>query len=56
MSLTGFAVGSIEYSLWYFGQLASIRLTIHRYAHLPSPITTSGSVCLWLDRVFSPHL
>ena len=56
VSLTGFSVGSIEYYLWNFGQLAYFRLTIHKHTHLPSSNTVSDRVCRWFDRVFSVHL
>ena len=37
LSLTVFAVGSIESYLCNFRQMAYIRLTIHKFTHLPSP-------------------
>ena len=36
-SLTGFAVASFEYSLCIFRMFAYVPLSIHKYAHLPSP-------------------
>ena len=53
MCLTGFAVGSIEYSLCIFRLLAYFALSSHKDAHLPLPETVSDSVCRWLDQVFS---
>ena len=52
LSPTVFAVGSIGYSLWKFSQLAFLRLTIHKYSHMPSPTTVSDRFCRSLDRVF----
>ena len=51
MSLTGFAVGSIEYSLCIFRLLAYFSLSSHKYAHLLSSVTVSDTVCRWFDRV-----
>ena len=48
LSLTGFAVGSIEYCLCTFRQLTFFRLTIHKYTHLPSSDTVSDRVCVGL--------
>ena len=55
LSLTGFAISLIEFSICNFKQLANYHLTIHihKYTHLPSPDTVSDRVCRWLDRVFS---
>ena len=56
LSLAVFAVGSIEYSLWTFGQLSYLRLVIHKYAHLLAPDTVSERVCRWLDGVLYQQL
>ena len=41
LSPTVFAVGSIGHSLCKFSLLAYLRLTIHKYSHVPSPDTVS---------------
>ena len=56
LHLKGFAVGSIEYSICNFKQLAFFRLTIHKHTELPSSDYASLSVCRWLDRVFPMEL
>ena len=43
--VTVFAVGSIEYVVCSFRQLAYVRLAIHEFTHLPSPDTVSYWVC-----------
>ena len=47
LSVTVFAVGSIEYVLCSFRQLAYVRLAIHEFTHLRSPDTVSDRVCRW---------
>ena len=50
--LKGFAVGSTEYSIYNFKQLAYFRLTIHKYTQFPPSVNDSPSVCRWFYRVF----
>ena len=56
LSPTGFAVGANDRSICIFWQLAYFRLTFDEYTHFPSSDTVSGSVCRWLDGVFSLQL
>ena len=56
LSLTGFAVGSIEYSLCNFRQLGNFQWTIPECTHSSLPDTVSDRVCRWLDRVFPMKL
>ena len=51
--LTGFAAGSIEYSLCNFRQIDIFRIPFHTYDHLPSPDTVSNGDCRCLDRIYS---
>ena len=41
MSVTGFAVDSIEYSFWNFIQFGNFRIHFHKYGLLLSPNTVS---------------
>ena len=56
MSLRGSAVCLIQYSICNFNKIAYIRLTIHKYTHLPSPDTVPDRVCRLLDQVFPMDL
>ena len=52
LSPTVFVVGKIGHSLCKFSLLAYLRLTIHKYSHMPSSDTVSDRFCRSLDRVF----
>ena len=52
LSLKGFAVGSIEYSICNFKQFAYFRFAIYKYTIYPSSDNASLSVWRWPNRVF----